>query len=104
METIYKHAYIVVGTMETITYLVPSSMTSTWKMEIEKYSGVAKQQEKNKWLNYIGIVGQWRDIQIMTKRDKMKEMTLKKTIDIVVMTNVWHFFAEYLFIYLLKKS
>ncbi len=46
METVYKHAYIVVGTTETITYLVPSSMTSTWKMEIEKYSGVAKQQEK----------------------------------------------------------
>jgi hypothetical protein len=33
--------------METITYLVPSSMTSTWKMEVEKYSGVARQKEKN---------------------------------------------------------
>ncbi len=30
----------------------------------------------------------------------MKEMTLKKTIDTVPMTNVWLFFAEYLFIYL----
>jgi hypothetical protein len=39
---------IVVGTIETITYLVPSSMTSTWQMEIEKYSGVARQQEKKK--------------------------------------------------------
>jgi hypothetical protein len=42
-----KGSKIVVGTMETITYLVPSSMTSTWKMEIEKYSGVARQQGKN---------------------------------------------------------
>jgi hypothetical protein len=42
-----KGSKIVVGTMETITYLGPSSMTSTWKMEIEKYSGVARQWEKN---------------------------------------------------------
>jgi len=33
------------------------------------------------------------------EKRQMKEMTLKKTIDIVPMANVWHFFAEYLFIY-----
>ncbi len=34
------------------------------------------------------------------EKRQMKEMTLKKTIDIVPMTNVWHFFAEYLFLFL----
>ncbi len=33
------------------------------------------------------------------EKRQMKETTLKKTIDIVPMANVWHFFAEYLFIY-----
>jgi hypothetical protein len=33
----------------------------------------------------------------------LKEMTLKKTIDIVPMTNVWHFFAEYFILFIEKK-
>jgi hypothetical protein len=38
------------------------------------------------------------------EKRQMKEMTLKKTIDIVPMTNVWHFFAEFLINFFIKSK